>query len=258
MGASFSSSSPSQDSTQTLQVVSRKKITHLVEDGYLENNHSLKSKKTRDLSNSMLVSSKKPKASRQLLQKSLPKNRIQILENQMVTLNTLLLFAKFSFFPDMPSRILFANSVTNAIISYGRSVGVPCIYYGERDRRSYTFACRFLQITVTDNNDFFLSGLGYKFDESSGDWICGLFDDPVSREIHGEILTKILAIVKREKQLINKPGTMTFCIDFFYNRRSRTNSTNFHQDFDFSGTFFGTPSYTCTMTTSNPEAGYGV
>jgi hypothetical protein len=196
------------------------------------------------------------------LKGSSKKSRIQILENQMVTLNGLLLFAKFSVFPDMPSRIKFANSVTDAIISYGIRMGVSCINYAMSNEESYTFACRFLQITVTKNDvtkkdDFFLSKLKYKDIASTGDWVCDLFNE--SSQQNNEILIDMLAIIQRQRQLINKPGTtMTFCIDYYHNRRSRTNSTIFHQDIDFSDTFHSTPSYTCTMTTSNPEKGYGV
>ena len=151
MGASFSSSSPPEEPVQTQQLAPRKQITYLVEDDYLEEGNRIKEAMSQNQNRSSKAKSKKHYAKPihlfNGLEKSTPPSRstpefspevrVAILQNQMVKLNDSLLFAKYSVFSDVPSRILFAGSLENAIISYGRKTQISGIRRRVRCRYRY-------------------------------------------------------------------------------------------------------------------------
>jgi hypothetical protein len=185
-----------------------------VENGYY--NPNVKSNKKNDRQSSLLpyVPYKPKQTNKKTTQ------MLEIQQNPQITINNTLLVAKCSNFPNIDECNSFAIDLKTFILS--TEVGKDI------KRHSDAFGvCRFLKIYVTNNDTFYLMPLDSQRNQSQ--WI----EESFTQE--NPLLPKLLSMIKRQKQLINKNGEFIFYVEFFLNRRIVGRIDRFHVDIDIFG-----------------------
>ena len=167
---------------------------------------------------------------------------LRISQNPIIIMNSVLLVAKGTVFEDNDVARQFSHSLTSMIMETEPAQQLAQSY------RHVEGSCRFLKVLVTNDDRYYLMpSVAPSPADPNTDWAENLFAG-ILDEDKTFVLSYILSMIKRHKQLINKNKDFIFCLDIILNK-GRSGLDIFHQDNDPFGDDQG--SYPIYISTTN-------
>lgn len=168
---------------------------------------------------------------------------LRIRQNPIIKINYNLLVAKDTIFEDNDVARQFSSSLISIIMETRTAQHIWKAY-------NYPMAaCRFVKVLVTNDDRYYLMPSVAPSPEEPANWAENLFAGILDGD-KSVVLSYILSMIKRHKQLINKNEDFIFCLDTLFNKQDMVHDT-FHQDADQFGDYQGgNPIYISTTNIS--------
>lgn len=156
---------------------------------------------------------------------------LRIRQNPIIKMNSDLLVAKGTVFEDNDVARQFSASLISMIMETTTAKNIWKAY-------NYPMAaCRFVKVIVTNDDRYYLMPSVAPTPEEPANWAENLFAG-ILDEDKTFVLSYILSMIKRHKQLINKNEAFIFCLDTLFNKQDMVHDT-FHRDEDQFGDYQG-------------------